>query len=172
MPDLVTTLNSFHKFSISLIQIYCPFSRSVTCEISLWCLQFSQKTNKNNSTWGTIVLKSNFFVHVLGELKIPKRHFENKWSNLNLRSTNASWKKRFGPVYFISAYMSVQANIKFHQSPYTLAPFHNSGYKKWTALLVRHAYKNQVHGQDKNTNFSWTNVYKIKHAQRTVVPIG
>ena len=31
--------------------------------ISKWfflCLQFSQKTNENNSTWGTIVVKSNF----------------------------------------------------------------------------------------------------------------
>ena len=43
-----------------------------------WCLQFSQKTNKNNSTWGTIVVKS-FFYHFLGELKIPKIHFEINW---------------------------------------------------------------------------------------------
>ena len=73
-------------------------------------------------------------------------------------------KRKFGPIlYFISI---CQVNIKFHQSPYTLAPFHNGGYKKWTALFVRHAYKNHVNGQDKNTNFSWTNVYKLKHAQR------
>ena len=80
--------------------------------MSFWCLQFSQKTNLNNSrqlevnkgfnwsrdlladrpslmaadkpcpllqpslTWGTIVLKSNFFVHFFGELKILIRHFE------------------------------------------------------------------------------------------------
>ena len=41
---------------------------------------FSQKTNKNNSTWDTIVVKrNNFFVRFLGELKIPKRHFEINW---------------------------------------------------------------------------------------------
>ena len=45
-----------------------------------WCLQFPQKTNENNSTWGTIVVKLNFFVRwFLGELKIPKRHFEINW---------------------------------------------------------------------------------------------
>ena len=38
--------------------------------MSFWCLQFSQKTNENNSTWGTIVVKLNFFVCFLGELKI------------------------------------------------------------------------------------------------------
>ena len=38
-----------------------------------------KKTNENNLTWGTIVVKSNFFVHFLGELKIPKRHFEINW---------------------------------------------------------------------------------------------
>ena len=48
------------------------------------CLQFSQKMNENNSTWGTIV-KSNFFVHFLGELEIPKRHFEIKWPLSNVR---------------------------------------------------------------------------------------
>ena len=38
-----------------------------------------KKKNENNSTWGTIVVKSNFFVRFLGELKIPKRHFEINW---------------------------------------------------------------------------------------------
>ena len=50
--------------------------RSVNFEMSFWRLQFSQKTNENNSTWGTKVVRSNFFVPFLGELKIPKRHFE------------------------------------------------------------------------------------------------
>ena len=47
--------------------------------MSFWCLQFSQKRMKNNSTWGTIVAKSIFFVHFWGELKIPKRHFKINW---------------------------------------------------------------------------------------------
>ena len=45
--------------------------------MSFWCLQFSQKTNENNSTWGTVVVE--FFIYFLGELKIPKRHFEINW---------------------------------------------------------------------------------------------
>ena len=40
---------------------------------------FSQKTNENMSTWGIVVVKSNFFVRFLRELKMPKRHFENNW---------------------------------------------------------------------------------------------
>ena len=47
--------------------------------MSFWCLQFSQKSNENNSTWGTLLVKSNFFLRFLEELKIPKRHFEINW---------------------------------------------------------------------------------------------
>ena len=47
--------------------------------MSFWCLQFSQKMNENNSTWGTLVVKSNFFVRFFGELKVPKGHFEINW---------------------------------------------------------------------------------------------
>ena len=47
--------------------------------MSFWCLQFSQITNEINLTLLTIVVKSNFFVRFLGELKIPKRHFEINW---------------------------------------------------------------------------------------------
>ena len=38
------------------------------------CLQFSQKMNENNLTCSTVVVKSNFFVRLLGELKITKRN--------------------------------------------------------------------------------------------------
>ena len=47
--------------------------------MSFCYLQFSQKMNENDSTWGTIVVKSNFFVRFLGDLKIPKRYFEINW---------------------------------------------------------------------------------------------
>ena len=30
--------------------------------MSIWCLQFFQKTNKNNSSWGAIELRINFLV--------------------------------------------------------------------------------------------------------------
>ena len=38
-----------------------------------------KKMNENNLSWGTIVVKSNIFVHFLGKFKIPKRHFEINW---------------------------------------------------------------------------------------------
>ena len=40
---------------------------------------FSQKTNENKSTWGIIVVKSNFFIRILEELRIPKSPFEINW---------------------------------------------------------------------------------------------
>ena len=64
---LPETMNSYQWYGIIKGQLILK---------SFWCLQFSQKTNKNNSTRDTIVVKSNFFVHFLGELKIQKRHFE------------------------------------------------------------------------------------------------
>ena len=48
--------------------------------MSFWCSKFSQKMNENNSTLDTLVIKSIFFVRFLGELKVPKRHFEINWS--------------------------------------------------------------------------------------------
>ena len=53
--------------------------RSVNFEMSFWCLQFSQEKKENKSTWGILLVKLNFFVHFLGELKITKKHFENSW---------------------------------------------------------------------------------------------
>ena len=41
--------------------------------------KFFQKTNKNKSTWGIIVAKSNFFICFLEELRIPKSPFEINW---------------------------------------------------------------------------------------------
>ena len=49
-------------------------------QLILKCLfgvfKFFQKTNENKSTWGIIVVKSNFFVHFSEELRIPKSSFE------------------------------------------------------------------------------------------------
>ena len=55
---------------------------------------FFQKTNKNKSTWGIIVAKSNVFVRFLEELRITKSPFEINWplpssqSTLPLRDTS------------------------------------------------------------------------------------
>ena len=38
-----------------------------------------QNTNENKSTWGIIVVKANFFVRFLEELRIPKSSFEINW---------------------------------------------------------------------------------------------
>ena len=65
--------------------------------MSFWCFQFFQKSNENNSIWGAIVVWSNFFVRVLEELKITKRHFEINWpleqSTLRLGNAQLSWLK-------------------------------------------------------------------------------
>ena len=46
----------------------------------LFCVfKFFQKTNKNKSTWGIIVVKLNFFVRFLEELRIIKSPFEINW---------------------------------------------------------------------------------------------
>ena len=37
------------------------------------------KKPKNKSTWGTRVVRLNFFVRFLEELNIPKRHFKINW---------------------------------------------------------------------------------------------
>ena len=39
----------------------------------------SKKMNENESTWGIIIRKSNFFVRFLEELRIPKSPFEINW---------------------------------------------------------------------------------------------
>ena len=38
------------------------------------------KNKRKHSTWGTIVVKSNFVFHFLGDLKISKRHFKINWT--------------------------------------------------------------------------------------------
>ena len=54
----------------------------------------SQKKNKNKWTWGIIVVKSNFLVHFLRELRIPKSPFEINWplaTILVVTCKNCSW---------------------------------------------------------------------------------
>ena len=54
-----------------------------TGELITKCLfdvfKFFQKTNENKSTWGILVVKLNFFVPFLEELRIPKSPFEINW---------------------------------------------------------------------------------------------
>ena len=56
--------------------------------MSIWCLQFFQKTNENSSTWGWIFL----FVF-LEELRIPKSPFEINWPLIEIayRRTYRKW---------------------------------------------------------------------------------
>ena len=55
-------------------------NRSINLEMSFCWLQFFKKPNKNNSTWGIIVVRLIFFVHFLEELRIPKSPFEINWA--------------------------------------------------------------------------------------------
>ena len=55
-----------------------PFTKGqLISKCLFWYLQFFQKTNENNSTWGTIVVKSNFIVRFLGEIEDIKKNFRN-----------------------------------------------------------------------------------------------
>ena len=81
--DTYPPLNEGKAMGEERVVILCGNLGSVYFEMSFWCLQFSQKTNKIK-TCGTIVVNSNSFLQFLGELKIPKRHLEIYW---NLAST-------------------------------------------------------------------------------------
>ena len=83
--------------------------------MSFSCLQFSQKTNKNNLTWGTIVVKSNFFVCFLGELKIQKRHLEINWP----------LEGPFELVFFMFSWAQIQVVIILLQLYNTFRKFRN-----------------------------------------------
>ena len=68
----------FWKLSPDLFPISFPlWVLKVSSKCLFGVFNFSQKTNENKSTWGIIVLKSNFFVRFLGELRIPKSPFWN-----------------------------------------------------------------------------------------------
>ena len=47
--------------------------------MSFWCLQNLPNTDENMSTWVIIVVKLNFFVRFLEELRISKSPFEINW---------------------------------------------------------------------------------------------
>ena len=58
-----------------------------------------QKTNEIKSTWGIIVVKSNFFVRFLGELRVPKSPFEINWP-LGLKDESSPEKFSFKSTQF------------------------------------------------------------------------
>ena len=62
------------------MQFHFELINWVNFKMSFWCLQFSQKWTK---AIRLEVVKSNFFVRFLGELKIPKKHFEINWPLVN-----------------------------------------------------------------------------------------
>ena len=64
-----------------------------TCLFGVFNL--SQKTNKNKSTYGIIVVKSTFFVRFLGESRIPKSQFEINWPFIfiQIRIKETVWTK-------------------------------------------------------------------------------
>ena len=63
--------------------------------------KFFQKTNKNKSTWGIIVVKSNFFIRFLEELRIPKSPFEINWP-LYVVKTLILFLKWFHPHHVVN----------------------------------------------------------------------
>ena len=92
--------------------------RSVNFEISFWCLQFFQKMDENNSTWGIIVVRSNCFVCCLEELRIPRSPFEINWPLWQMYYTITDYQD-FRMIQGMSAKgftMTLTLQIKFYWS--------------------------------------------------------
>ena len=71
---------SFHKAFFDIIVRIAVFTKGQLISKCLFgVFNFFQKTNKNKSTWGIKVVKSNYFVRFLEELRIPKSPFEINW---------------------------------------------------------------------------------------------
>ena len=78
-------------------------------------VRFLEESTAWQSAYGFIwplVVKSNFFVHFLGELKIPKRHFEINWS-LSY-TTFLTWLRARGqkqPLWFFKLYFFIFSRL-------------------------------------------------------------
>ena len=117
--------------------------------MSFWCLLFSQKRNENNSTRGTIVVKSNFFVRFFGELKIPKRHFEINWpleeEEILIVSIWALW---------IICFMYLHLIFKFLRHHIMFKIFLNSHFI-FTFLFTRYFFNIQILRQNLSLELKW-----------------
>ena len=75
----VTPLQDFLKVSrLTIVAVWCKGQSISKCLFGVF--NFFQKTNKNKSTWGIIVVvKSNSFVCFLEETSAWKNHFDFVW---------------------------------------------------------------------------------------------
>ena len=64
------TLRSFWQFYWCFLLI---FKGQLISKCIFVCTQFFQKLNENKLNWGIIIVKLNFFVRFLEELRIPKK---------------------------------------------------------------------------------------------------
>ena len=72
----------FHSYESTTEFSVSPKGQSISkCLFGFF--NFSQKTKKNKSTWGIIVVKSNFFCSVFGRIEDTKKSF---WNKLTFRS--------------------------------------------------------------------------------------
>ena len=58
---------------------YAVFKGQLISKCVCGVFNSSKKTNENNSTWGIVVVKLNFFVRFSEELRIAKSPFEINW---------------------------------------------------------------------------------------------
>ena len=105
---------------------------------TFWCFQFSQKTNENNSTWGTIISsKVNFFlrfwvenkVHIFWEVHKILRNLHCRFDWHYIGQIGIRW--RFRKIVWPS------------QNIWTLKPVHNkmfsyevANFKAWTIFKI------------------------------------
>ena len=83
-----------------------------------------KKTNENNLTWGTSLVKLIFFVHFLGELNRPKRYFKINW-HLGWNKKKCLMTQLFGTsVYFLKSFFllleCIQITICNHRTIFSV----------------------------------------------------
>ena len=64
------------KWTLELV-LLSSFKGHLISKCLFGVFNFSQKTNENKSTWGIIVVKSNFFVRFFGRIEDTKKSFWN-----------------------------------------------------------------------------------------------
>ena len=166
-PSIIYKILNYSKtFKVQIFweghKKFSQFYLSVNFEMSFWCLEFSQKTNENNSTWVTIVVKSNFFVHSLGELKkIPKRPFEINWPLSRFKPNWEIFSVFCCLLRIFKIYCHLNLDIESLAVLHKLQPtsiFFDRVPKYWATGNLSKKMKVEVIRQEENA--SWNNFWK------------
>ena len=77
---------------ISLLKVSLPYTKGQLISKCLFVVfNFFQKTNKNKSTCGIIIVKANSFVHFLKKCQLEKNHIDFVWPLVSLRKNQSKY---------------------------------------------------------------------------------